>query len=65
MTRERRSTKGRFLSQLLSKSKISFIRSQFPIWYNKEKKRNNLPGEMNEEVLREFFDFMGPKDDSF
>ena len=49
----------------MSKTKVSLIRDQFPVWFRREKKRDNLPDEMNEEVLRDFFDFLGFKDDSF
>ena len=53
------------MSKHLSKTKVAFIREQYPLWHTREKKRNNLPDQMNDEVLRDFFDFLGFKDDSF
>ena len=63
--KERRSTKGRFLSVQLTKTNVKLVKVQFPVWYRREKKRDNLPDEMNEEVLRNFFDFLGDKEERF
>ena len=65
MVKQRRATKSRFLATELTKTKLSTVKEQFPHWRQREKKRDNLPAEMNLEVLKDFFDFLGYKDDAF
>ena len=65
MVKHRRATKGRFLAIPLSKTKVSLVKEQYPHWFRREKKRDSLPEEMNLEVLKDFFDFLGFKDESF
>ena len=65
MTKGTRATKGQFLAKKLSPTKKKLVKKEFPNWKNERKKREGFPEEMTEELLINFFDFLGDKDDSF
>ena len=49
----------------LSRTKVEFVKRHYREWYRREKEADAIPLEMDEELLRNFFDFLGFKDSAF
>lgn len=65
MTKKQRITKGQFLREQLTKTKVQLVKKWFSFWYRTEKTKPNFPAEMNEDLLRSFFKYLSKKDGSF
>ena len=65
MTKTTRVTKGGFLLKKLSTTKVELVKRHYREWYRREKEADAIPLEMDEELLRNFFDFLGFKDSAF
>ena len=49
----------------LSRTKVDTVRRHFREWHRREKEADEIPLEMDQELLRNFFDFLGFKDPAF
>ena len=49
----------------LSTTKVELVKRHYREWYRREKEADAIPLEMDEELLRNFFDFLGFKDSAF
>ena len=49
----------------LSRTKVSTIKRHFAEWHRRERAQDALPLEMDQDLLMNFFDFLGFKDSDF